>query len=131
MSSMSIRLTGTNAVRTAAALLAVAVSGGCALERSSLSIDSNSRIPFFGFQFAPRPKPPVYDRSVSRPKPGAEPSAKVKPALLETPKEGAWPGWLGLPTPRPTQPLPRTDVLAGEPAAPKSAADTVTNTVEF
>lgn len=102
-------------------VLVVALGSGCALERSSLSIDSDSRVPFFGFQFAPRRRPPAYERSISRTKPSAEPPAKVTTTLLETPPESPWPAWLTR-SARPTQPLPRTDVT--EEGKPSKEGDT-------
>lgn len=110
-------------------VLVVAVGSGCALERSSLSIDSDSRVPFFGFQFAPRRRPPAYERSISRTKPSTEPAAKVTTTLLETPPESSWPAWLTRSS-RPTQPLPRTDVTE-EGKSSKGGEKPPTETYEF
>jgi hypothetical protein len=98
-------------------VIALATMGGCAVERSSLSIDSNSRVPFLGLQLAPpKSKEPAYQRQISRErkKSGAD-QPKVALAVESTKTETKWPDWLNPLPQRVSQPLPRTEP---EPATP-------------
>jgi hypothetical protein len=97
-----------------ALLCGVVAAEGCALERSSMSMDSVSRSPFFGFVFAPKAKPPVLDRTISRDVRSrdvrrSESPVKVQTAVRDVEPERTWPNWLSLPGARPVVPLPRTD----------------------
>jgi hypothetical protein len=105
---------------------------GCALERSSVSMDSNSRFPFFGFQLAPKKKEePAYQRSISQHRSRPSDVPKIQPAVREPERESAWPQWLSLPTARPVLPLPRTDRVVEEPRAEQTASSATSVPLEF
>jgi hypothetical protein len=96
-------------------LLAASLACGCAVERSSLSIDSNSRVPFMGLQLAPpKKKEPVYQRSISRDRAAQSEAAVVRLAQHEPRTESRWTDWLTPSPPRVSQPLPRTETPASD-----------------
>uniref|UniRef100_A0A7C2JYN1 DUF3035 domain-containing protein n=1 Tax=Schlesneria paludicola TaxID=360056 RepID=A0A7C2JYN1_9PLAN len=117
-------------VRCSLVLFALGLCAGCAVERSSLSIDSNSRVPFLGLQLAPsKKKEPVYQRSISR-EPAAKSAAATVQLAVEEPRgDTHWTDWL-TPAPRFSQPLPRTEP---EPNASASANATASpdEAIEF
>jgi hypothetical protein len=112
------------------AFAVLALAGGCALEHPSVSMDSISRRPFFGFQLAPKAKPAGYHRQISQ-KSGEADLPKIQPAVREVESDHKWPQWLTLPSPRPVLPLPRTD-LPDETRTPERVAKTGDSTpIEF
>src|SRR5689334_17013485 len=79
-------------------------ASGCAVEHSSLSIDSNSRSPFLGLQFMqPKEKEPAYHRPIARTK--KDPEAKVALATEPVKTESKWSDWLNPLPQRVSQPL--------------------------
>ncbi len=105
-------------------LLSSVALSGCALGRSSLSIDSNSRSPWLGLELIPGKKPadPAnYHRSIAqhRSQPGDQ--AEIQAAIQKPKKESRLPGWLNPMAERTPLPLPRTDVEP-PPFAEKSTA---------
>jgi hypothetical protein len=94
-------------------------AGGCAVEHSSLSIDSNSRSPFLGLQLAPpKSKEPAYHRPIARER-GKKGTDEAKVALAVDPPrtETKWSDWLNPLPQRVSQPLPRTEPV------PSASAD--------
>jgi hypothetical protein len=100
---------------------------GCAMGRSSLSIDSNSRAPWLGLEFLPSKKeaPPNYSRSVKQQKSRGKDQVAITPATQSPKKERSLPNWLKPGSEKTPLPLPRTDVVptADESAGASEAAD--------
>ena len=117
-------------IRFCLVLLALGWCTGCAVERSSLSIDSNSRVPFLGMQLAPaKKKEPVYQKSISRGLSTKSDAAVVQLAVEEPRSDTHWADWLS-PAPRVSQPLPRTDQQPHAPA-PANASKPSEDAIEF
>jgi hypothetical protein len=96
---------------------------GCAVERSSLSMDSNSRFPWLGLQLSPpKSKEPAYHRPIAQ-KSGKMDEAKVALAVDPPRTETKWSDWLNPLPQRISQPLPRTE--------PEESASTDTDPIEF
>lgn len=87
---------------------------GCALERSGVSADSNSRLPFFNFQFAPAKKDSAnYHRSVQLEQ---RPAELVQPAKAPVQREVRLASWIPGLGQREALPLPLAE-LPAEPAS--------------
>ena len=121
------------------ALLSLTATG-CAVAGKSFSMDSVSRMPFFGLSLQPRgpDKSDSIHRSISR-----NPATPVAAATadLRTPPSTARSGWwLGRPRvttdqalPMQSVPLPRTDVsrLMEDPSSPAVEAQQDSSGVQF
>ena len=108
------------------------LTGGCAVNRTSMSMDSVSRRPFFGIELAPKKRStPVYEKSIAQHRRQAADAPKVQPAIRETKTDGPWPEWLALPSSRPTLPLPRTDLAVGTAGTTHTASSETTQPIEF
>ncbi|MDZ4684917.1 MAG: hypothetical protein SH850_07475 [Planctomycetaceae bacterium] len=114
-------------------LAAAVVCSGCTVERSSLSIDSNSRSPFLGLQFAPpKSKEPVYHRPISRERVKQKSDgAKVELAVEPPRTEAKWSDWLNPLPQRVSQPLPRTESDETASTAPDGLNPSVAAPIEF
>ncbi len=98
-----------------AALCAVAASG-CAMGRHGVSIDSNSRAPWFNLELLPSKKDrgENYNRSVARSKTRDDQAVAISPAVAPPKKENGLSAWLN-PKPEKTPlPLPRTDQVPAD-----------------
>lgn len=89
--------------------------GGCALGRSNVSIDSNSRAPWMNLEFLPSRKkadPSNYHRSVAenRSATPSAPTAEVTTAAPPAKKETRLANWLTPGGERTPLPLPRSDI---------------------
>jgi len=97
---------------------------GCAVERSSLSMDSNSRFPWLGLQLSPpKSKEPAYHRPIAQKSGKRTDEAKVTLAVDPPRTETKWADWLNPLPQRVSQPLPRTE--------PDDAASTDADLIEF
>ncbi len=93
---------------------------GCALERSGVSADSNSRLPFFNFQFAPSKKDAVNPhRSVQLEN---RPADLVQPAKAPVQREVRLASWIPGLGQREAMPLPLAE-LPAEPASEQVPLD--------
>ena len=97
-------------------VILLAGSPGCQVAKSSFQMDSDSRLPFFGLQMAPKkkePKPNVSPLSQSE-----APVAKTTPASFDgeaaTPRGSRWSKWFGRFGKPKRIPLPITDSPADD-----------------
>jgi len=97
---------------------------GCALERSSVSIDSNSRSPWFGLQLLPSKKADTsgYHRSISRQPESEREQVSIVPALANPRSEFRIPAWLKPSASPESQQLPQT---TGADPVERSVSDAV------
>lgn len=100
--------------------LAATVFSGCSITGKNASIDSTSRMPFFGMELAPKRRAPApetqrirRDRSQT---PEPEP-AKLVVNGAQSDKDSTWWKKLTQAEQRPSIPLRRTDVVEPVPAA--------------
>ena len=97
---------------------------GCALGRSNVSMDSNSRAPWMNFELLPSRKkadPANYHRSIAEQRSDAKSEASIEPALATTKTELRLPGWLTPGADRTPLPLPRSDA-EGMPSEVREAS---------
>ncbi len=86
---------------------------GCAVDRSGVSMDSNSRSPWMNLELAPSRKKdnaPNYHRAIANRSDSTAPAAEVKTALLPPKSELRLPQWLHPGSEKTPLPLPRTDL---------------------
>lgn len=113
-------------------LLSVAamLQSGCALGRSNVSIDSNSRAPWMNLELLPSRKKKdtsSYHRSVNqRSGSSTEDAVEIEPAVAAPKKEVRLLNWLTPSSEKTPLPLPRTDV---ELSATGAAASTTKSTI--
>jgi hypothetical protein len=103
-----------------AGLLTVGLLAGCAIDRPNFSMDSVSRLPWFGLDLLPSKKnEPNYQRSISRNSASENVAQAVRPAQTAAATESNWKNPLRSILPaRTALPLPRTDIA---PPAPPTA----------
>ncbi len=107
----------------------LALTSGCSITRKSASVDSVSRLPFFGMELAPKQREPAPETRRIRLE-GSIP-LEPEPAILvpSAPMKDAawWPRKKG-PDKRTAIAIPRTDLLdsppAMEPSPPPAPGDT-------
>ncbi len=99
---------------------------GCAMGRSSVSMDSNSPSPWMNLEFLPsRKKADVknYHRSIAEQRPDGESAAEITPAVTEKKKESRLASWLLPGSERTPLPLPRSDIQNPQTAASEARPD--------
>lgn len=103
---------GRNRWRWAWSGLTVLLCSGCALDQSSMQMNSTSKMPWFNFSLAPAKKDTGnYQRSINRGHQQSADRLHVQPATPPAQREIRWAEWLSPQAARTSQPLPVTEPL--------------------
>ncbi len=107
---------------------------GCAMGRSNVSIDSNSRAPWMNLEFLPSRKKPdtsTYHRSIAQQKSQSADVATIAPAVATPKKEVRLLNWLTPGSERTPLPLPRTDLELEDSIGLNAGKSTADSTPEW